>query len=208
LPRSNYINIWVASDLSSGAAGYTYTPGSVDGPWGSDADGIVIKHSYVGSIGTGSPTRSRALTHEVGHWINLRHTWGGTNDPALPENCNSDDNVSDTPNTIGWTTCSLNGETCGSLDNVQNFMEYSYCSRMFTHGQRTRMLAALNSSTASRNNLHSASNLIQTGVIGSAVLCTVDIGVTKEQICEGDSVVYTDHSYHGVTSRSWTFEGG
>ena len=207
-PRSNYMNIWVAADLSSGAAGYTYTPGSVDGPWGSDADGIVIKHTYVGSIGTGSPTRSRALTHEVGHWINLRHTWGGTNDPGLASNCNSDDNVSDTPNTIGWTSCSLYGETCGSLDNVQNFMEYSYCSRMFTQGQRTRMLAALNSSTANRNNLHSNQNLVQTGVFGDAELCKVQISTSINQICAGDSVVYTDHSYHNVASRSWTFEGG
>lgn len=207
-PRANYMNVWVAANLSSGAAGYTYTPGSVSGFWGAAADGIVIKHNYVGSIGTGSPTLSRALTHEVGHWINLRHPWGGSNNPGLDSNCDSDDNVADTPNTIGWTQCNLNGHSCGSLDNVQNFMEYSYCSRMFTQGQRTRMLAALNSGTASRSNLHASSNLIQTGVLQEGEICKAEFVTNTRRICAGDSVVFTDHSYHGVTSREWTFEGG
>lgn len=207
-PRSNYLNIWVAAGLSGGAAGYTYNPASVDGFWGAEADGIVILHNYVGGIGTSTATKRHTLTHEVGHWINLRHPWGGTNDPGLDDNCNSDDNVSDTPNTIGWTSCSIYGETCGSLDNVQNFMEYSYCTNMFTLGQRNRMLASLNSSISDRNNLHSNGNLVATGVIGEPQLCSVEIETSSDLICAGDSVVYTDHSYHGVTTRNWTFEGG
>lgn len=207
-PRAKYMNVWLAADLSGGAAGYTYTPGSVSGVWGAPADGIVIKHTYVGSIGTGSYTRSRALTHEVGHWINLRHPWGGSNDPALESNCNSDDNVSDTPNTIGWTSCTLSGQSCGSLDNVQNFMEYSYCSRMFTEGQKVRMLAALNSSTASRNQLWSANTHAATGVLGDGILCQVEIGASITEICVGDSVVFTDNSFHDITGRQWSFEGG
>lgn len=207
-PRDKYMNIWVAASLSGNAAGYTYNPGSVSGGWGSSADGIVVQHNYVGSIGTGSYGRSRTLTHEVGHWINLSHPWGGTNEPGLSSNCNTDDNVSDTPNTIGWTTCSLSGTSCGSLDNVQNFMEYSYCSRMFTQGQRSRMLASLNSSIAERNNLHTTSNLIATGVVGAAPLCAVLIQSDVNRICAGESVTYTDQSYHGVTARTWTFEGG
>jgi PKD repeat protein len=207
-PRARYMNVWVAADLSGGAAGYTYNPGSVSGIWGAQADGIVIKHTYVGSIGTGNYMRSRALTHEVGHWINLRHPWGGTNEPGLESNCNSDDNVDDTPNTIGWTVCSLSGQSCGSLDNVQNFMEYSYCSRMFTQGQKVRMLAALNSGTASRNQLWSAATHNATGVLGEGTLCQVEIGASITEICVGDSVVFTDNSFHDITGRQWTFEGG
>lgn len=207
-PRQRYMNVWVARDLSGGAAGYTYNPSSVSGFWGAQIDGIVIRHNYVGSIGTGSYQLSRALTHEVGHWINLAHPWGSSNTPGIASNCEIDDNVSDTPNTIGWTTCSLSGQSCGSLDNVQNFMEYSYCSRMFTEGQRTRMLAALNSNTASRNNLWSNSNLVQTGVLTDGELCSVNIDATKTDICAGDSIVFTDMSYHNVTERTWTFEGG
>jgi len=207
-PRARYMNVWVAADLSGGAAGYTYTPGSVSGTFGAQADGIVIKHTYVGSVGTGSYIRSRALTHEVGHWINLRHTWGGSNNPGLATNCNSDDNVSDTPNTIGWTTCSLSGQSCGSLDNVQNFMEYSYCSRMFTQGQKVRMLAALNSSTASRNQLWSDATHTATGILGEGTLCQVEIGASVTEICAGDSVIFVDNSFHDITGRQWTFEGG
>ena len=107
-----------------------------------EEDGIVIQHNYTGSIGTSNAYRSRTLTHEVGHWLNLRHPWGNSNNPGLAENCDEDDLVDDTPNTMGWTSCVLEGTTCGSLDNVQNYMDYSYCGRMFTLGQKDRMRAA------------------------------------------------------------------
>jgi hypothetical protein len=117
-PRDKYLNVWVAAS-AQGAAAYTQTPGNVDGFWGEATDGIVSLHNYIGAIGTSSPSHSRTLTHEVGHWINLRHCWGPTNDPGLPENCDVDDNVTDTPNTEGWTSCNRNGATCGSpLDNA------------------------------------------------------------------------------------------
>lgn len=205
-PRNMYLNVWVSAS-ADGAAGYTFLPGSVSNSWGAAADGIVILHDYTGSIGTGAPGRSRALTHEVGHWINLRHTWGNSNTPAVASNCNEDDLVSDTPNTIGWTSCNVNGVSCGSLDNVENYMEYSYCSKMFTEGQKTRMLAALNSSTAQRNNLWAPANLVATGVAGSDILCAADFMSNVQVVCAGDSVTFTDVSYNGVTSRDWAFPG-
>ena len=59
-----------------------------------------------------------------------------------------------------------NGASCGSAqDNVQNYMEYSYCSRMFTQGQANRMRAALQSNTAQRNQLWTSANLAETGVL-------------------------------------------
>jgi hypothetical protein len=128
-PRNKYLNVWVAAS-ANGAAGYTFRPGTAQ--WYPLEDGIVLQHSYTGSIGTSTVGRSRALTHEVGHWINLPHTWGDGNTPAIASNCNQDDGVTDTPNTIGWTTCNLNGTSCGSLDNVENYMDYSTvrrCSR-------------------------------------------------------------------------------
>jgi PKD repeat protein len=205
-PRNKYLNIWVAAS-ADGAAGYTYRPGSVNNQpsW----DGIVILHDYTGSIGTGSVSRSRALTHEVGHWINLAHTWGNTNEPAVADNCDSDDGVSDTPNTIGWTYCALNGASCGNdLDNVENYMEYSYCSKMFTEGQKTRMIAALNSNTSQRSQLITASNLTSTGVNDLPTLCQASFGSSARQICAGTPVDFTDLSYDGVTSWQWTFNGG
>jgi hypothetical protein len=83
-PRDEYLNIWVCAD-AAGAAGYTQLPGNVSAPWAASGDGIVIRSDYVGAIGTSSNTRSRTLTHEVGHWLNLAHTWGPTNNPRYRE---------------------------------------------------------------------------------------------------------------------------
>ncbi len=207
-PRERYLNIWVAAS-AGGAAAYTQTPGNVDGPWGEDTDGIVSLHTYVGSIGTSSASHSRTLTHEVGHWINLRHVWGPTNDPGLPENCDLSDNVTDTPDTEGSTSCNRDGATCGSpLDNVENYLEYSFCSKMFTLGQRTRMLAALNSGTADRNNLWTQSNLELTGTADPQALCSAAFNSDKQLVCTGTQVAFNDVSYHGPTSWQWSFPGG
>ncbi len=204
-PRNRYLNIWVGAS-ANGAAGYALLPSAAQ--FLSTQDGIVLQHSYVGSIGTGLPQRSRALTHEVGHWINLPHTWGNSNTPALASNCNEDDGVADTPNTQGWTSCNLNGNTCGSLDNVENYMDYSYCSKMFTEGQKTRLLASLNSTTAQRNQLHTAANLTFTGVDGAPQLCAALFSSSTQIVCAGTSISFDDVSYHGVVSRTWNFEGG
>lgn len=206
-PYNKYLNIWSAKKLASGAAGYSYYPGSAP----SGADGVMILSNYIGSIGSGNVSLSRALTHEVGHWLNLAHTWGSTNQPGVA--CGGSDNVSDTPPTMGWTTCNLQGATCGSpLDNVQNFMEYSYCCRMFTAGQCTRMNAALNSATAGRNNLHTTANLTATGTSnGYTSLCApkADFISNFQIVCEGDAVKFTSVSWMGqAASWSWNCPGG
>lgn len=201
-PRDKYLNIWVVNSIASGAAGYTFYPSSAQ--FFPSRDGIIILHNYVGSIGTGSARRSRALTHEVGHWINLPHVWGSTNSPELASNCNSDDGVSDTPLTIGWRSCNLNGETCGSLDNVQNYMDYSYCYAMFTKGQSDRMRAALTSSVAERSSLITAENHRETGIKEHL---QARWKPNKTVICEGEAVVFTDRSNYDQSSWDWSFEG-
>ncbi|MGI8893235.1 MAG: choice-of-anchor J domain-containing protein, partial [Bacteroidia bacterium] len=164
-------------------------------------------------IGTGSVSGSRTLTHEVGHYLNLKHTWGSTNDPGLPTNCGDDDLVSDTPNTIGHTSCNLVAVSCNSLDNVQNYMEYTFCSKMFTEGQKVRMQAALYSSAASRNNLWQDSNLVATGTIDNFIIvpCVpiADFKANESYICEGSSVTFTDFSWKGDSlAYNWSFPGG
>ncbi|MFZ8835900.1 MAG: M43 family zinc metalloprotease [Flavobacteriales bacterium] len=206
-PRNSYLNIWVVEN-ANGAAGYSLYPSSVNGSQGAGNDGIVVAHDYTGNIGTSNNYRSRTLTHEAGHWMNLRHTWGNSNSPGDPDNCEMDDNVDDTPLTSGWTTCNVEGETCGSLDNVQNYMEYSYCGRMFTEGQRLRMRAAMNSSTAQRNQLWTPENLEETGVNQAPILCEARFSVTRQTVCVGDSIQFFDESYHGATGWSWDFGDG
>lgn len=205
-PRNKYVNVWVAANAGDGTAGYTFRPGSAQ--FYPAEDGIVLQHTYTGSIGTSTVDRSRTLTHEMGHFFNLKHTWGDGNDPALTSNCNQDDDVTDTPNTVGWTSCTLSGTSCGSLDNVENFMDYSYCSKMFTVGQGTRMIGALNSSVAQRSSLWQTSNLNNTGTNGSAALCAARFGNTLPVVCAGGTVTFNDESFHNVTSRVWNFPGG
>lgn len=205
-PRNKYLNIFTVKTISSGAAGFTFIPGTSPG---ANADGIVILNTYVGSIGTGNLNLARALTHEVGHWFGLNHVWGPNNNAGVA--C-GDDQISDTPQTMGWTTCNLSGNTCGGgIDNVQNFLEYSYCTKMFTAGQATKMQNVITSSTASRNNLWSATNLAATGVSTPLTLCKADFksNATSNSVCQGSSLTYTDLSWNGTpTSWNWVFQGG
>jgi len=208
-PRNKYLNIYVANSLElQGAAAYAYRPGSVNNSNGAQIDGILSLHSYIGSIGTSQVGRTHTLSHEVGHYLNLPHTWGNTNEPGVASNCNDDDGVSDTPNTIGWTSCNLSGNTCGSLDNVQNFMDYSYCYTMFTQGQCTRMRAALTSNVSGRNNLWTTANLTATGLLGTEVACKADFEAEDAYVCSGNQVAFSDLSYNGITDWNWAFPNG
>jgi PKD repeat protein len=206
-PQNKYMNVFVCID-PAGAAGYTFKPAGwypAGGMYGS----IFMRHDYMGTIGTGGSSGKHTLSHEAGHWLNLSHTWGNSNSPGLASNCGIDDGIADTPNTIGWDNCSdLYGESCGSLDNVQNFMEYSYCSTMFTAGQAARIQSALTGVTAQRYKLFTEANLIATGTNGPGQLCEAKFISNKQVICVGQSINFTDLSYHNVTSRAWTFEGG
>lgn len=214
-PGDEYMNVYIVA-FADGAAGYTTTPNNWQG--GSMFNGIIILHNYVGRIGTGNLNRSRALTHEVGHWLNLDHPWGPNNNPGNSSSCGDDDDVDDTPNTIGHTSCALTANTCSNessyfggtdpIDNVENYMDYSYCSKMFTPGQVTRMEAALNSGTGGRNQLWQANNLIATGTDGNDILCEAEFEVNSLVICAGDTVDFTDLSFHNPTTWDWTFTGG
>lgn len=206
-PGDKYLNVFVASNIG-GAAGYTMTPNNWSGSGTSMGNGIYILDTYLGSIGTSTVFTSRALTHEVGHWLNLQHTWGPNNNPGNPNSCSTDDGVSDTPNTIGVTSCKLYENSCGPKANVENYMDYSYCSKMFTVGQKNRMIAALNSSVGGRNNIWKAANLTATGADGNPVLCKVAFNASQHTICVGSTVTFTDESFNNVTSRTWNFQGG
>lgn len=208
-PMSSYLNIWTCATMANaGTAGYSYYPGSAP----PNKDGVIILHDYIGSIGTGSVGNSRALTHEVGHWLNLKHTWGSTNQPGVA--C-GDDDVTDTPLTEGSNlNCNLNLSTCNPpvIENVQNYMDYSYCSRMFTDGQGIRMNNALN--VWPRNSVWTQANLQATGTDGSTNICipTANFCGNKVFICTGGTVSFNDKSTNltfGTTiTRTWNFPGG
>lgn len=214
-----YLNIYVLADVG-GAAGYTYRP---YGNYGASMDaGIFIKNGYVGSIGTSSVVTSRALTHEVGHWLGLAHTWGLDNNPGIASSCNQDDDVEDTPLTIGVKSCQKGYNSCDDtnpstgvlsswsydvVDNVENFMDYSYCSKMFTKGQADLMRAVLNSDISRRNNLWTPSNLSSTGAGSFSTLCSVDFSVENTVFCANQSIDFIDQSFNDIVSWDWTFQG-
>ena len=81
-PRNSYLNVWVVEN-ANGAAGYSLYPSSVNGWMGAGNDGIVVAHDYTGNIGTSNNYRSRTLTHEAGHWMNLRHPGAIQTAPAI-----------------------------------------------------------------------------------------------------------------------------
>ena len=215
-PPTQYLNVYVVAN-AAGLAGHAIWPSDADTIplW----DGIVLSHSYVGTFGTSNLTQSVAFAHECGHYLNLQHIWGGNNVPGfyfypcadVNKDCNIDDLVTDTPPTIGWQSCNLNGASCGNVvDNVQNAMDYSYCNIMFTNGQKARMTACLNSPIAGRNNLWQTSNLIATGVYTTAPLCKANFISNKTMVCpSSSSVTFTNTSYNGTfTSLQWVFAGG
>jgi len=218
-----YLNIWTVANVASGAAAYAYYPGSAP----QNHEGILCQHDYFGTTGTSSNSnwRRHTISHEVGHYLNLPHPWGSTNDPSLEENCGTDDGVDDTPNTIGASGCySYDSQiSCESLDNVANIMDYTNCAYMFSNGQKARMIAALNSTSGARNNLWSSENLTLTGTDDSHYFSDpfsdcypiADFQVVGEAIgalgiSEGFNVTFQDMTYNvpeNQISYQWYFPG-
>ena len=210
-PGNKYMNVFICGEIG-GAAGYTTNPSG----WSANqmTNGIWVLHDYVGSIGTSSIGTSRTLTHEVGHWLNLSHTWGSNNNPGTAGSCTGNgDQVQDTPTCIGVTACLLNSNTCNNdnaywgfdmRDKVENYMDYSYCSKMFTEGQRTRMRTALQATITGRANLWSTANLAAVGGNGVPYLCKAEFTADKTTICTGDEISFADDSYNVATGWTWT----
>jgi len=214
-PTNMYLNIWVVKSIENTSGSGGTVLGFAQFPGGSSStDGVVMRSDVVGSIGTaGWNNDGRTLTHEVGHWLNLRHIWGDAT-------CGSDF-VTDTP----VHTTSNNGcpnfpktNTCpGNTPDGEmfsNYMDYTNgsCQDIFSIGQCARMNAALSSSLSGRSNLWSASNLTATGTTGSpGALCAPIAAFANPLniVCEGTTINFNDGSWNApVTSWQWDFPGG
>lgn len=129
---STHLNIWVC-EIGGGILGYAQFPGG-----NSSTDGVVL---LTGTLpgGNASPYNAgRTLTHEIGHYLNLRHIWGDGR-------CRQDDFVADTPASDGpnYGCPSYPTINCKTADMTMNYMDYvdDACMYMFTDGQRNRMRA-------------------------------------------------------------------
>jgi hypothetical protein len=169
-----YLNIWVVSEIegngadlsnpsnwSGGTLGYAYLPTS---PVTANAnlDGIVAVNLCVGNdpnqtlgyrLWPWGGLRNRTLTHEVGHFLGLNHTFEG--ESCSESNCNTQgDDICDTPPTTSGSTC--NSPACPNTQ-IANYMDYTEetCQNRFTTGQSTVMRGVL---TGARTALVNTSN--------------------------------------------------
>ena len=144
------LNLWICT-IGGGILGYAQFPGGA-----SSTDGVAIDSRYFGTIGTATYPYNlgRTATHEIGHWMNLRHIWGDVT-------CGSD-LVSDTPiaqtSNFGvpafpkYSACSG-----GNPEMTMNYMDYTddRGMYMFSNGQKSRMntIFSVGGSRASFRNL-------------------------------------------------------
>ena len=140
------LNIWTINLLDDeeinggGVLGYAQFPGKFnESP---ETDGVVLDYRVTGKTHYTGYDLGRTATHEIGHWLNLRHIWGDGD-------CLVDDKISDTPLASGpHSGCGVYPTTssCGTPDMFMNYMDYSddVCMVMFTHDQvlRSRALFA------------------------------------------------------------------
>jgi len=175
--RDDYLNFWSAN-LSGGLLGYAQFPG---GP--ANTDGVVCLYSSMGSLAMPNPVGGnydlgRTATHEVGHWLNLRHIWGDGG-------CSVDDFVADTPTSgASYGGCPAYPSTsCGTSDMFMNYMDYVFdeCMYMFTPGQKQRTDAVL---AGSRSSL--LSSLGCTPLTGF----TFTVSPDPVQVCDGADAIY------------------
>ena len=200
---TKYLNIWICN-LSNGLLGYAQFPGGV-----ASTDGVVILYSSLPG-GTSSPyNQGRTMTHEIGHWLNLRHIWGDAS-------C-GDDLVSDTPTqqssnfgcpTFPHITCS-NGS---NGDLYMNYMDYTddACMYMFSAGQSSRMnaLFATGGARASLATSNGCVAPVSCGVptaLASASITTT--GATVSWAAVTGATSYT-LQYKTSTATTWTTVSG
>ena len=195
--RNNYLNIWIcdiSNGASSGTAGYAYRPVGGVLP-GSTIDGIVLDYNL-------GMNNENVLTHEVGHYLGLDHTWGGSG------SCSLDDGFTDTPNTQGPSfnfpgSCSGSQTTCGSTQTqYENYMDYANCTCMFTAQQATHMLTVL---TGIRGSLLLSQGCDPTNTPPNSAF-TADI-VSPIIIPVGATVNLIDQSTNVPTGWAWVISG-
>src|SRR5664280_2794851 len=168
-----YLNIWVCN-LFGRTLGYAVMPG---GP--AERDGVVIQYTAFGTFGTAAApfNKGRTATHEIGHWLGLRHLWGDAEcgDDGIADTPQQETNNSNCASFPHLSSCSINSYG----DMFMDFMDFTddACMNMFTQGQKSEMrsLFALgNSRNSFLNSSVCDSSLAQGGPLPSDSTTTSD----------------------------------
>jgi hypothetical protein len=214
---TKYLNMWtirpgglaITSGGLQGLLGYAQFPsgsglaGIPAGATGANTDGVVAAYDAMGTIAANDGTfilnatynLGRTMTHEVGHWLGLRHIWGDnatcTNTPVTDA---GKDYCPDTPaaNAEHYDCAVYN--TCTAApgnDMVQNYMDYTNdaCMDTFTANQKTRMQTVM--AAATRRSTLNASN----GSVAPSAGIYFNKGVNQCSVAEGTNCSYTDVTY-------------
>ena len=159
---TQYMNMWSVNFSDSTLLGYAQFPSSSgladfnNNMGNANTDGVVANYNTFGSrlivpAGTYGSTRydeGRTMTHEIGHFLGLRHLWGDGD-------CTVDDFCADTNNCSGQYFAGENTGGCtrpiqcdGLERQTENYMDYSddSCMNIFTNDQNTRIITVMNNS--------------------------------------------------------------
>lgn len=203
---TRYMNFWVAN-LSGSLLGFAQFPtGSglpgLGGGGGATTDGIVCLYSSVGrppfNPFGGQYNGGRTATHEIGHYLGLRHIWGDGG-------CSVDDFCADTPPSDASNFgCPTTHVSCGSVDMVQNYMDYTNdaCMNLFTGDQTTRMITVL------QNSPRRASLLTANSCLPAILAPVAAFSQSADTLCAGSTVSFADLSQNQPDTYQWFFPGG
>lgn len=209
--HKKYFNIFSANWLSvndgfmyDGAAYIAPNASNVSYPEDRDVFGICY-----------NALEGRTITHEMGHFAGLLHPWGWGD---TGNNCNDDDEIADTPKQ------SKPNDFCPDFphfscpdmvngDMFNNYMDYTECTNMFTHGQVNRMRSVLAIHPWRKVHWTSENHLL-TGVKNDLPKCNLSpiadfgYGNFANWLAAGSSISFNEACSWDPDSFFWEFEGG
>jgi PKD repeat protein len=214
-PSERYLNIWVVKSIEDAQGkkylGYARYPSEADQE---GLDGIVVAYYAFGTTGALKPETNlgRTLTHEVGHWLGLYHTFQG----GCHQDCRREgDYICDTPPTKEpnyhapqrQNTCF---EPNDKPDQTRNYMDYGNDLHLdlFTAEQKEVARRVLtNTRFPARFSVWQAENIQKTQILNEGAPLAHFFSSTQVT-CPGALVQFYSQALQNANEYFWIFEGG